>query len=97
MTTKNINKSQGPNLPKLPPLDLAHPASITTPPLPPAKLGMLGHSDLFTQESHLGFSGRLGGARGTGSVHRNRLYIPVGEDSRDPFKGMDTEFVKLRS
>lgn len=47
----------------------AHPAPPFQPnPRPPAKSGMLGDSDLFTQKSHLGFSGRLGGGRGTGSV-----------------------------
>lgn len=58
----------------LPPLDLQcpflpHPAPLFQPnPCPPAKQGMLEDSKLFTQESHLGFSGRLGGGRGTGSV-----------------------------
>ena len=46
----------------------AHPAPPFQPnPCPPAKPRMLEDSDLFTQESHLGFSGRLGGGRGTGS------------------------------
>lgn len=41
--------------------------SISTQPLPPCQARNVGDSDLFTQVSHLGFSGRLGG-RGTGGV-----------------------------
>lgn len=84
---KTSTKAEWPNPTELPPLDLQCPSSpLPAPPLqpsprPPARPRMLQDSDLFTHTSHLGFSGRLGGATGTGSVRLNYLHIPVGRDS----------------
>lgn len=57
---------------------MLHPAPPFQPnPCPPARSGMLRDSSPFPQESHLGFSGRLGGGRGTGSVPAKLAVVPT--------------------
>lgn len=97
---KKINKSQSakPDQVTSPGLTMLLLTSTLQPnPCPPAKTRMLEDSDLFTQESHLGFSGRLGGGRGTGSARWSSLYIPVGGDSSFSGAGPETGFGKLGS